>query len=513
MMAKKTVQSGDDGAVDHHGDVLPPLSKSASQIDVGKIESKRRHSKKPGDHPGILWFYHTIIGLCKLAMRQQFRTIEVTGREHISKDAGILTVGWHTNALIDPTAIVVTQPKTLVFGGRHDLITRPIIGPITSFSGSQPVIRQAELARGGTSSEAAKQINSKTMLTLAECIAHGHGTALFPEGTSHEDSKMRRLRTGPMRSVIAANSIAHEKGLPEPHLLPVGLHYRQSWYFRTDAWVEYGKPIRLADAIHPEEERKKLIEGEWVEAPADRVNKLRDQVRDSLTPMTPDADSWDEYRSWHILGHLRAITSNSPLDSWMDEVLAARKIRNEIRGGDDVLNSLQPVAERIGNTLHSTGLDGRAINSNGLRETRIVEHLTILPALILAILAAPLTLFGSGLMILIGKVLGDNTDEGLDARTTYHFLASLLGPLIIWPIPISIFVITAILGPWTIPLAQIFIAAACLPIAFHISNKVAIIAWDLHVISRDARRLSRFHRNPESKIIVKDIAKLLAALK
>ena len=40
-MAKQTVQSGDDGAVDHHGDILPPLSKSASQIDVEKIEKRR----------------------------------------------------------------------------------------------------------------------------------------------------------------------------------------------------------------------------------------------------------------------------------------------------------------------------------------------------------------------------------------------------------------------------------------------------------------------------------------
>ena len=512
-MAKKIIQSGDDGALDHHGEILPTLSKSASQIDVEKIESKRRHSAKPGDHPGVLWFYNLIISLCRLAMKQQFRTIEVTGQKHIAADAGILTVGWHTNALIDPTAIVVTQPKTLVFGGRHDLITRPIIGPITSISGSQPVIRQAELARGGASSEAAKKINSKTMLTLAECIAHGHGTALFPEGTSHEDSKMRRLRTGPMRSVIAANSIAHEKGLPEPHLLPVGLHYRVSWYFRTDAWVEYGDPIRLDDAIHPEDDRKRLMAGEWVEAPSDRVNKLRDQVRERLAPMTPDAESWDEHRTWHILGHTRAIASGHPLNTWREEVLAARKVREEIREGNRTLTPLQATAENIGKSLHSVGLDGRALDSNGLRKARTAEHLAILPALLLAILAAPLTLFGSGIMILIGKVLGDSTDEGLDARTTYHFLASLLGPLIIWPIPIVIFIIAAIFGPWTIPALQILITALLLPLAFHLSNKVAIIAWDLHVVSRDARRLNRLRRDSESQSIRKDIVDLLAALK
>ena len=512
-MAKKTVQSGDDGAVDHHGDILPPLSKSASQIDVEKIERRRRHASNPGEHPGVSWFYNMVRGLCRMALKQQFRTIEVTGQENISEDAGILTVAWHTNALIDSSTIFVTQPKRLVFGARHDLLTRPIIGHIASISGTQPVIRQAERARGGASGESANRINSKTMLTLAECIATGNGSALFPEGTSHEDSKMRRLRTGPMRSVIAANSISHEKGTPTPHLLPVGLHYRVSWFFRTDAWFEYGPPISLDGAIHPEEERKRLLEGEWLEAPADRVNALRDKVRERLTPMTPDAETWDEHRTWHILGHARAIASGNRLNSWREEVLAARSIRDQIRDGDSTLSSLQEVANKVGTQLHDAGLDGRSLDSSGIRKPSARENLAILPAILLAILAAPLTLFGSGLMILIAKVLGDNTDEGLDARTTYHFLAAMLGPIIMWPFPITIFIIFAVVGPWALSVVQIILIAISLPFAFHFSNKIALAAWDLHVISRDARRIGRLRRISQSQGIGDDIDKLLAALK
>ena len=512
-MVKQTIQSGDDGAVDHHGEALPTLSKSASRIDIKKIESKRRTAAKAGDHPGVAWFYRMMRVLCHVAMRQQFRTIEVTGQENISKKAGILTVGWHTNGLIDPSSIFVTQPKMLVFGGRHDLITRPIIGPLASLSGTQPILRQAELARGGASKETGARINGKTMLSLAECIAHGHGTALFPEGTSHEDSKMRRLRTGPVRSVIAANSIAYEKELPEPHLLPVGLHYRNSWFFRTDAWIEYAPPISLSGSLHAPDERKRLMNGEWVEAPVDSVNKLREKVREHLTPLTPDAESWEEHRSWHILGHLRTIAQGKNLNSWREEVLAARKIRDEIRQGNDKLTPLQSSAEKIGNTLHSAGLDGRVIDKTGLRKPSISEHLTVLPAIILALISAPFTLCGSGVMILAAKILGDNTDEGLDARTTYHFLASFLGPLVVWPIPILIFILVAIFGPWTLPALHTLVIALLLPIVFHISNKVSIMAWDFHVTSRDARRLNRLRRSSESQIIAKDIVDLLAVLK
>jgi len=52
-----------------------------------------------------------------------------------------------------------------------------------------------------------------------------------------------------------------------------------------------------------------------------------------------------------------------------------------------------------------------------------------------------------------------------------------------------------------------------LPLAFHISNKIALLAWDLHIISRDARRTSRFGRSSTTTPILNDIRDLLAALK
>tara|TARA_Y100001934_G_C12310773_1_gene754800 strand:+ start:55 stop:819 length:765 start_codon:yes stop_codon:yes gene_type:complete len=254
------------------------------------------------------------------------------------------------------------------------------------------------------------------------------------------------------------------------------------------------------------------MEGEWVEAPAERVNQLRDEVRNRLAPMTPDASTWDEHRCWHILGHLRAISKGKSLGTWREEVLAARSIRDEIRSGDYTLTEHQPSANKVAEKLHSAGLDGRALDANGLRTPRITERLTILPALLLAIFSIPFTLVGSGLMILMGKVMGDRTDEGLDARTTYHLLASMLGPLLIWPIPIIVLSIMfwsnfPELREWTL------LVTVSLPILFHFSNKVAIIAWDLYVTARNARRLHRLRRHPEGRAIVDEVAKLLAALK
>lgn len=508
----KEIQSGDDGAVDHHGEALPQLSKVASRININKINTSRRVAKKPGEHPGVGWFYDFMMGFARRAFRGQFRSIEITGTENISDEAGMLTVGWHTNGLIDPMCIAVTQSKRLVFGGRHDLITRPIIGPIASRMGTQPVIRQAELARGGTSSEDAAKINGKTMLTLAECIANGHASALFPEGTSHEDPRMKRLRTGPMRSIIAANSIARERNLPPPHLLPVGLHYRTSWYFRTDVWIEYGKPIHLTDFIHSETDRKRLLAGDWAEAEAESVNALRESVQSRLTPMTPDADSWDEYRTWHLLGHLQGLANDNPLTSWKQEVLAAREIRNRIREDESTLEATLPSATRVASDLNDAGLDGRALSSTGLRTPKPAEKLAFIPAILLAILSGPLTTISSGLLILAAKILGDKTDEGLDARTTHHVLAALLGPLLVWPIPAILVTIFA-MKVFSLGLLPTLAILLICPVAFHVSNRIAMLAWDLHITSRDARRLHHFSKSEQGINATASVIEILAVLK
>jgi len=46
----------------------------------------------------------------------------------------------------------------------------------------------------------------------------------------------------------------------------------------------------------------------------------------------------------------------------------------------------------------------------------------------------PVFLTSLGPQLALGRLLGDSTDEGLDARTSYQFLAAFFGSLLIWPV-------------------------------------------------------------------------------
>ena len=434
----------DDGAVDHRGDALPILSKSATKMKMDKLLSTPLPSYG-GSTPGSFVWTHAAWWIARRVRAAQFRTREVTGRDTLPTDRGNLCCAWHTNGLIDPLAIALNHNRFFVLGGRHDLVTRPLLSWWTRRMAVQPVVRKAELLRGGCSEEEATQINGRSLLMLATGISEGFGCVLFPEGTSHSESSMLRFRTGPMRTVLAAGAIAKSRGNALPAVIPIGLHFRNRELFRTDEWVEYGAPLQLVDEDIPDELVEAVKDGKWSEPPAPKVTALRDKLRLELVPMTPNTSDWSEYDALHLMGHIEARRSGQPLSSWREEVLAARALRDALQPAEMSLmepevpaieHAVLPPAKAAAQLLSERGLDGRDLNAAGtdlrtFNPTKVIAPLIRLP---IALLMLPICLYAFGGQVAMGRLLGDSTDEGLDARTSYHFLAAMFGSLMFWPL-------------------------------------------------------------------------------
>ena len=419
-------------------ELLPVLSKASAKMKYEKLLETPLPSFK-GDNPGSPFW--TAIGYYSLrkVLQNQFRSVETTGLENIPASTGSLCAAWHTNGLIDPISIMVTHPKKFVIGGRHDLLTRPLLGFWARKFAIQPVIRKAELLRGGCSEEQATYINGRSLLNLSTGITHGFGCVLFPEGTSHSESKLIRLRTGPMRTMLCSAALSRHRGQKDPVIIPVGLHYRVRHLFRTDLWVEYSKPIDLTEIELPSKLIEDVADAKWSEPPADAVVDLRDEVQRKLSPLTPDENSWAEHRATHLLAHLSARIKGEKLDTWRKEVLAARDIRD---GKGDAVIKKQALV--VANSLKRSGLDGRDINykGDGLRKFSIISGIKGTIMLVFCLSLLPLFIISGLPQAILGRILGDRTDEGLDARTSYHFSAALFGSVIIWPITAGILLST-----------------------------------------------------------------------
>jgi 1-acyl-sn-glycerol-3-phosphate acyltransferase len=509
----------------HNGEALPILSASAKKMRIDKLLATplpTYTSSVPGSY---LWT-KIAFWMCRRVSSVQFRTTSSSSTQPLAAEGpGAMCCGWHTNGLMDPLGIFLHHPKEFVVGARHDLVTRPLLGWWTRRLAVQPVVRKAELLRGGCTEEEAMHLNGRSLLALSSGIAHGFGCVLFPEGTSHDNSHMIRFKTGPVRTVLAAAALAKANDLPLPQLVPVGLHFRRREWFRTDQYIEFGDPISLNASSIPTAMVEAVREGGWVEPPAETVHFIRNQLQERLPVMTPNTSTWEEHRALHLVAHLEARASGTSLPSWQDEVHAARAVREGWPGRTAAFPPTPLDGERFeqateaAELLESHGLDGRDINATGegLRRARLVNAPLACVRLALFTALLPFFLTSLGLQILLGRLLGDSTDEGLDARTSYQFLAAFFGSLLVWPAIAALWTAglwwkQAILGSWlglsnhwlediTGSLTgSLFVVYLCCFVMFWASGKSFAGAWDVWVDAQKAWRRKSMNQGDKARL-------------
>ena len=316
-----------------------------------------------------------------------------------------------------------------------------------------------------------------------------------------------------MRFAINASEIARSKGAVQPKIQPVGLHFRCHHWFRTDLFVEYPEPIEIPFLESPEHSDN-LLRGSWVEPPETLVRSLTKKLEDSLSEVSPQAKDWETYRAWHILAHIDSRNLNHPLNSYSEEVIHSRKFRDHpsIIEGSEILNDAK-IASSI---LHSRQLDGRALSdSMGIKQKS--ELLKGVLGVAMMLLAAPLSLISTGFQATLAWYLGNNSDEGIDARTTHHFLGVFLSIMTIWPM-LSIFATIYIMGLISIEISvfTLLIGSSLIFVAFQLSNFMFLIGYDLWNDFTMSLRRQKLARSTEGKQLVKlvrGIASKLVALK
>ena len=246
-----------------------------------------------------------------------------------------------------------------------------------------------------------------------------------------------------MRTVLAAAAIAKGSGKKCPVMQPVGLHFRVRHHYRTDMWVEFAEPYYLPEEQIPTDLIEAVQKREWVEPPGDLVRSLRDGLRPHLLPITPNVSSWEEHGAYHIIAQIESRMNKKPLNTWRSEVLAAREVRDRFQQeteGDDgkpipVQHPIVDAAKELHLHLQERNLDGRDLDSTGyrLRKGNPIRSVGFGIKTLLMATLLPVFLLAFTPQLTLGRFLGDRTDEGVDARTTYQFLAAMFGSVILWP--------------------------------------------------------------------------------
>ena len=190
--------------------------------------------------------YGIIQWLLRRVTRVFFRRVKVAGLDRVPTDGGGIVVSWHPNGLIDPGLILTEFPRQIVFGARHGLFRIPLLGLLLNSVNTVPIYRARDLPN--LDGDERRSANNKSLDALAEAVAHGRFSALFPEGRSHDAPHLMELKTGAARLYYRACAMRPPEA-PEPVILVVGLHYDDKDLFRSKALVEVHAPLVLHHSV------------------------------------------------------------------------------------------------------------------------------------------------------------------------------------------------------------------------------------------------------------------------
>lgn len=269
-----------------------------------------------------------------VALRVFFRRIEIVGAERVPATGPVIFVLNHPNALIDPAFLLCLAPRPVAFLAKAPLFTTPVLGWLVRAFDSIPVYRRQD--------EGSSVDNTGTFQRARELLLRGQAIAIFPEGTSHSDPRLKPLKTGAAR-------IALGTGLADLKIVPAGLYYPAKSKFRSDALVFYGEPFGL-DAAPVEV---------GVEPTPAAVQALTGRIERALGEVTLQADAAEALGLIDRVSRIFAATSEEPWTLAEGFDLRRRMVAgyNRLRDHDPAaVAAMQALVDRYERDLAALGM-------------------------------------------------------------------------------------------------------------------------------------------------------------
>lgn len=187
---------------------------------------------------------HSVISI---ALRLFFRRIEVVNVESVPMSGPLLFVLNHPNGLVDPALVFVSLPRRVSFLAKSTLFHNRIGAFLLRTFEILPIYRRIDV-------DARSESNAVTFDNCFELLRRGRCIAIFPEGISHDQPQLQKMKTGAAR--IALGAVSGPQATAGLKIVPVGLFYTSKTSFRSEALIRYGEafdvePIEIDETGEP----------------------------------------------------------------------------------------------------------------------------------------------------------------------------------------------------------------------------------------------------------------------
>jgi len=222
------------------------------------------------EHPRT-WLLPALAPVCSAAIRVFYR---FTSEGAAPASGPVLLVANHPNSIVDAIAVAASVGRPIRFLAKATLFDEPGLGAMVRAGGAIPVYRRQD-------DPALTDRNTRVFEAVHDALEAGDAVGIFPEGLSHSEPSLARLRTGAARISLGA---AERRGIRFP-IVPVGIVARQKQTFRSECLALVGEPISWDDlAGRPESD---------VEA----VRELTSRIEQGLRAVTVNVERLEDRRT------------------------------------------------------------------------------------------------------------------------------------------------------------------------------------------------------------------------
>ena len=242
------------------------------------------------------WRTRILAWFLRIVTRVFFRQIEVVGLEHVPVTGPVLFAGNHPNSLIDPILIITTCQRKVHCAAKDALFKGRLMRAVLRGLGAVPIKRRddhdgtpRQLSAGAAppvEREASTKVdNDAAFDAMFAVLGDGGAIGMFPEGLSHDEAHLSRLKTGAARLALGGT---HRTHLPIT-IVPCGLTFIHPKRFRSRVLVQFGSPVVV------DETRANT---------ADEVRTVTGEIDGALRRLTINAPDWDTVRALDVVRRL-----------------------------------------------------------------------------------------------------------------------------------------------------------------------------------------------------------------
>jgi 1-acyl-sn-glycerol-3-phosphate acyltransferase len=180
-------------------------------------------------------FYRTVRRIGRFWLWFLFKRIHAHHLERVPERGPVLLCANHPNNLIDSLLVAGVMSRKVHYMATAALFRNPLLARFLRAAGAIPVYRRQD-------DPDKMDRNVEVFAACYRAFDQGEVVAIYPEGTTHAEARVQRIKTGAAR--IALGYEAEHPGALE--IVPVGLSFEARKSFGGRVLVSFGQPMAVS---------------------------------------------------------------------------------------------------------------------------------------------------------------------------------------------------------------------------------------------------------------------------